>query len=152
MRLLVDTFIPGHPRTKGSLEHRGSGQLTESVAGSTSWRRLMAQGLRQAWGPRIALDVAVRVSGTFYLPCARGMDSLIAARSGDVDKLTRNLLDAIAVDETGKQLGAGIIVNDSQVVGIVIEKTMASDSSGPHGRGNGVRPQGVHVQIWQVPA
>jgi Holliday junction resolvase RusA-like endonuclease len=146
MRQLLDVFVPGHPRTKGSLDFKGAGRVVENVAGSTTWRKLMAQAVGQAWRTpdgktRDARPGPIRVSATFYLPCARGPRSLIAARSGDVDKLTRNLLDALAVDETGKGLGAGVFANDAQVVGIVVDKRQARDAE----------PQGVRILVWEEP-
>lgn len=161
MHKVLDAFVAGRPRTKGSLDAqqrrggRGGTRMVENVAGSVTWRIMMAAVFAKAWRtpdgvPREPLEgVAIRVAATFYLPCPRP-ESLYAARSGDVDKLTRNLLDALAVDETGMGKGAGVIANDAQVVGIVIEKAYAADASGPHGHGKGLRPQGVHVQVWMV--
>lgn len=173
----LEVFVPGHPKTKGSLDVmtdvipqvkqaiaalvaglvpkalailRGivSGgtktYVKENVAGSKQWRQLMAYRLRQAWNggegdaigrgyePREPLAGPVRVSAMFYLPCARGERSLIAQGSGDVDKLARNLLDALA--------DAGVIRNDAQVTGIICDKEQA----------HALAPQGVKVTVWRM--
>lgn len=144
MRQVLDVFVPGHPKTKGSLDHIGQGKMRENVQGSKAWRQLMAYRLRQAWNaenevagwpdrvPREPLAGAVRVSAMFYLPCARGQRSLIARGSGDVDKLVRNLLDALT--------DSGVIKDDAQVTGIICDKAEA----------HALAPQGVKVTVWQM--
>lgn len=154
MRQLLDEFVPGSPKTKGSLDFKGGGRVVENVAGSKRWRMLMADRLRRAWngsgGDPIArgsypretrTGVKIRVTATFYLPCARGARSLIAKGSGDIDKLARNLLDALT--------DSGIIGDDAQVVAILCEKREAA-AERTAGR-PGVMPQGVHVQVWEEP-
>src|SRR5678816_4624759 len=66
-------FIPGAPKSKGSLEHRGNGKMRESVIGSMTWKRIMAGMLREAWrakypGQRILGPC--RVDTTHFLPVA----------------------------------------------------------------------------------
>lgn len=148
MHLLVDTFVPGRAKTKGSLRHRGGGRMEEAVIGSKDWRRMMCERMKSNWrtgegGVRDAVSGGVAVSATFSLPCARGSASLITQGSGDIDKLLRNLLDAMQ--------DAGVIVNDAQVVRVISEKRIAVDTSGPHGHAApGSMPQGVHIQVWSV--
>lgn len=152
---LIDVFVPGSPKTKGSMAHRGGGQMVESVKGSKTWRLLMAHALRQRWNagegdsvargyePREPRVGQIRVSATFFLPCARGSRSLITKGSGDVDKLARNLLDALT--------DSGVIVDDAQVVGLIVDKREASDASGSHGHGRALEPQGVRIVVWEGP-
>lgn len=93
MPLLVMAWVPGQPKTKGSMVVRNAkaGTMKEAVAGSTRWRQLMARAfadgrqLAEAWaGP-------AGVTAYFYLP----RDDITTARAGDIDKLTRNVLDAL---------------------------------------------------------
>lgn len=152
---LLEVFIPGNPKTKGSLDFRGAGRVVENVRGSKAWRMLMAYSLRQQWNgdtsraQGVAYELrepesgAVRVSATFHLPCARGARSLITKGSGDVDKLARNLLDALT--------DAGVINDDAQVTGIVIDKVEAARPGDRRDDRRDARPPGVHVTVWQVP-
>jgi Holliday junction resolvase RusA-like endonuclease len=164
MRALLDEFIPGAPKTKGSvtamtdvipqvraaisaLTAGSHGQalkilhaivsggtkthVRQSVTGSTKWARIMERMLASAWAGRPRREgVPIRVSLTYYLPVTQ--ERLIEQGSGDVDKLERNVLDAITK--------AGVWKDDAQVVGVVHEKRCA-----------GVIPQGVRIQIWEEP-
>ena len=120
-------WVPGRPRTKGSLRpvHVMLGRglckvsLTEDGEFATPWKNTMIAGIRAAcvcarWpGP-------VRVDTTFIFEklCAPDLDALLwpwptrekgAYAHGDEDKLRRNALDALTQ--------SGLIKDDSQVVG-----------------------------------
>jgi Holliday junction resolvase RusA-like endonuclease len=130
-------FIPGAPKSKGSLEHRGNGQMRESVIGSTTWKRIMAGMLREAWqakypGQRILGPC--RVDTTHFLPVA-SLNALVIERARgnyDRDKLERNVNDAITE--------AGIWKDDAQNVCGHGQKSMADSRW----------PQGVHVFIQEI--
>lgn len=123
MPLLVMAWVPGAPKTKGSLAVRNgrTGALRESVAGSTRWRQLMAErfvAMRQQPEPWAG---PAGVTAYFYLP--RGDPA--TTRAGDIDKLTRNVLDALE--------DAKIWADDVQCVTLDIRKfgLAASPQGGP---------------------
>lgn len=143
--ILVSTFVAGLPRTKGSLAKRPNGTLYDSVVDSGKWRALMAGALRDAhelqyvrtFGPTSdgppPYPGAVEVGATFHLP----VDPL-AYGAGDLDKLTRNLLDALGTHSRNPRYNGGVIVDDNQVTGLHVCKV------GPASR------PGVDVQIRVV--
>lgn len=55
-KIIAEVWVPGVPRTKGSMEHIGGGQMRESVQESSRWRALMAE--------RIRADVRRRAAAT----------------------------------------------------------------------------------------
>lgn len=116
---VLNFWVPGPPKTKGSLTARaprchccdackgyvGQPQLRDSV-GSGRWRKLVAyqaeqakRGVGMAWplGGPVAVDL------TFGL-----LGDPIATGAGDLDKLYRNVLDALT--------DAGVYEDDVQVV------------------------------------
>lgn len=120
--ILVQTFVAGLPRTKGSLAKRPNGTLYDSVVDSGKWRALMAGALRDAYevawvranGPTSdgppPYAGAVSVAASFRLPV-----DPIAHGAGDLDKLTRNLLDALGTRSRNKKYNGKVIVDDNQV-------------------------------------
>ncbi len=114
MKMVLQVSVPGHPKTKGSLTPINSGRLTGRVVlrdtpASKRWRQLVAyavsgamRGVTQAW----PLEGPVRVTVVYRLAVTE--ERLIEQGSGDVDKLDRNLLDALQ--------DAGLYRNDAQVV------------------------------------
>lgn len=132
------TFIPGRARTKGSLIMLPNGSVREGVEGSSSWRKIMA-GRFSEWrrsGGVPTLRCAVVLRTVFFLPRKAKSEltrSYPTARgTGDLDKLIRNLGDAL--DD------AGVLVDDSQIVCHVSTKEYES-------RG---RPPGVQVGISPI--
>ena len=161
MRLLLDVFVPGAPKTKGSVEAIGTFMpkvkraiaalkrgdvatalrelngidgrtyVKQSVGGSVEWAKLMEYMVERAWnkeGEREPYIGAVRTALTYWLPVADEA-ALIRKGSGDIDKLERNVLDALTK--------AGVYIDDAQVTGCAHEKRVA-----------GV--QGVTIQVWGV--
>jgi len=142
--LLLDVFVPGAPKTKGSMDFQPTGALcrccsrckgrlpggraVQNVKGSTEWAQLVAYAARADIGRRGGAAVAgeVTVALIFGLPVA----SAIATRAGDLDKLERNILDAL---KTG-----GAYADDVQVVRLLSDKFAV----GPLGR------KGVHIRVW----
>lgn len=121
--VLLWAVVPGAPKTKGSLEPRTRPceccrackgviftGMRESVKGSKLWRQLMARrfGELRKFAEPYSGEVTVVIVA--YLPVA----NVIATRSGDVDKLERNVLDALT--------DAAIYVDDVQVVKATVEK------------------------------
>lgn len=128
--ILVDTFVAGRPKTKGSMRVRNRQTLAmeEGVGGSSTWRALMASAVRDDYQRRIPpwcvgerrdpTAGPVLVVATFCLP----VDPL-RVNAGDLDKLTRNLLDAIASDARNPRYRGGVILNDNQVAELRVRKT-----------------------------
>jgi hypothetical protein len=136
--IIVDVFVPGTPKTKGSLDITRRGYVTENVAGSVRWRCLVAERVR-AWRTAQRFDVPssgpVRVDLTCWLPVPAwvgddDMTTYLAAtwvNSGDVDKLARNVLDALSVapvsaSTTDRKKYAGAYVDDRLVQTLVVRK------------------------------
>ena len=129
---MLEFWVPGHPKTKGSLRVLNSGRLSgravlQDTPASKRWRALVAyaagQAMRsvtQAW----PLDGPVRVDVEYWLP-VKDEVALIAQGAGDKDKLDRNIYDALQ--------DAGVFANDSQVVDGQSTKYVA------RGRGPGAR-------------
>jgi Holliday junction resolvase RusA-like endonuclease len=136
---MMELWVPGRPKTKGSLNFTpgprcrccsacrgnlpGQGRVTENVVGSKDWRAMMAYQVRQyveanpgPWPLRGRVGVAAR----YALPVA----DATATRSGDLDKLARNTLDALT--------DAGAYGDDVQVTRLLLEK-VPEGASGEHG-------------------
>lgn len=130
MTQLLGVFVPGHPRSKGSLRCQGGrpGQhrLVEQVALSKPWReemqRAIVREVRTVLKPGVKHaphEGPVRCVLTFFFEqpatgVSKDLPFPVAANYGDLDKLTRNVLDALQ--------GSGLIKNDSQVTSILCVK------------------------------
>lgn len=153
-RVLAWAWVPGHPRTKGSLDPRKGGGLTDSAA-SKRWRAQLVSAVRAArsaapralktsqgpiaiealcFEPLSAAERAITYEDNGWLPVATAPNQ----SNGDLDKLLRNLLDALAVDlvSNDQRKGADVFTNDAQVVEIHTHKLIEID---PHGAGILVR-------------
>jgi Holliday junction resolvase RusA-like endonuclease len=124
---VLDFWVPGAPKTKGSLTPRaprchccdrcrgyvGQPQLRDSV-GSKRWRQLVAYSAERAYqavaGPPDGwawpLTGPIELELIYYLPVDAA--KLTGQGSGDLDKLERNIFDALQ--------DAGVYENDAQVV------------------------------------
>lgn len=129
-------FIPGVPKPQGSKTsgvNRQTGKtfMREDNKGTKPWRKRMIQGLQDERGrPLHRFDSAVWVSLRFVFlrPKSHAPSSLPTSKMlGDVDKLTRNVLDALTQ--------AGVITDDKYVIKLRdVEKVY-----GPN--------PGVHIRI-----
>lgn len=142
--ILTECWIPGLPKTKGSLNFIGDRYVEESVKGSARWRVLVAEAVRRdrraragngrtvepAYGP-----IAVRA--LFWLPVEP-----IKPRAGDIDKLARNVLDALADDAKVASKNGGAYVNDNQVCDLRAVKLLADDQHSP----------GLLLTVWSLGA
>lgn len=117
---MIHAWIPGHPRTKGSLD-----AFHQDTPQSKRWRSLMAYSLRP-WARQLPAGTAVAVRATFWLPTG----DVTTPNCGDLDKLLRNLLDAGTDAETYD--------DDVQVVRTFVDKVACAQGEGP----------GVLVTIW----
>lgn len=158
--ILVDVFVPGAAKTKGSMALRNghTGAMKESVAGSSAWRALMAAQVRDDLARRRCdgppgmcnhgahllcgrvepYDGPVTVRVEAYLsPGVRMPRSWpeyrapIWLRAGDLDKLVRNVLDALGSTSKNPKYNGGAIVDDNLVCRIVAEKYVASETAPP---------------------
>lgn len=114
--MIWQTFIPGVPKPQGSksagVGRSGKAFLREDNKGTKPWRKRMVEQLQGDDGkPLIVFDSAVwvRLRFVFVRPKSHPLMSLpTSKRLGDVDKLTRNVLDALTQ--------AGVIADDKFVV------------------------------------
>jgi hypothetical protein len=124
--IITELFIPGRPITKGSLTVVNG--VPKDTPQSKAWRRIMAGAVRddlrrRQGGERPAAPAhpgPVHVDATWWLP----VDPL-AHGAGDLDKLLRNLLDALSAPgprTTDRSLCASAIVDDNQVVSLATWK------------------------------
>lgn len=130
--ILTEVWVPGHPRTKGSLSAKGS--YVSDTPASKRWRALMAETVRQDVTLRGAHPDVYPYAGPVAVWCVAWLQrpgSAVSAEpaiwhnAGDVDKLARNVLDAIAADAKSSIMNGGVIMNDNQVIRLSIEKFAA---------------------------
>lgn len=132
--MTFELFIPGVPAPQGSKELARSGSKTwmrETNERTKPWRKVLVRALQDERGrPRARFESAVWVELRFVFarPKSHRPDSLPTSKAlGDVDKLTRAVLDGLTQ--------AGIIADDSNVLSLRnVEKVY-----GPN--------PGVHVRI-----
>jgi len=135
----LDLWVPGVPRTKGSLRivNKGRAVLSESVAGSKRWRQLVAYSVRGQMGSDWPVAGPVGVGLSFYLPV-----DPYASRAGDIDKLVRNVLDALSDCTPGCaeecKDHAGFYRDDVQVGHVITVKDGPADNPG------------VHIRTWTL--
>lgn len=134
MALVCEFTVSGDPKTKGSLRPIGRGKFVEQVDPLKIWRTRVGLAARKAtaeceiWEP---IDYPVAVDLLFKLekPARSRFD--IPATAGDIDKLQRNVFDAL---QDGK-----LLRNDARVVKVSAEKVYAV----------GGEPPGVTVSVWR---
>lgn len=131
--ILAEVWVPGRPRPKGSLRCRGgaSHSMEEDNPESKPWRIKMAGALRADRDRRTherslgltwhgAVDVSVFA---FFEPAGVAASSLGAplrpADGGDVDKIVRNVLDAL---QDGNDASPKVLADDSLVIGLYAEE------------------------------
>ncbi len=121
--IVLAVHVPGRPRTKGSMRIVNSRTkvLEESVAGSVRWRQLVAYQVERERRSGWPYSGPVGVELSFGLPV-----DPIEVQAGDIDKLTRNILDALSYcsDRCSRPCRnhAGVYVDDVQVCSLVVTK------------------------------
>lgn len=122
MATLLHLHVQGLPKTKGSLDPLGRGQVRQSVAGSGRWatmvRRAVETERARSGVPTAEAGRAVSVHLVYWLP----VDDVTTPNCGDVDKLERNILDALTK--------AGVYADDVQVARVCHEKWPARPDRG----------------------
>lgn len=122
--------VLGRPRPKGSMRHVGNGRMIEQVKGSGDWRtdcivaaREQLAADRKHGGPKhrecypLTGRVRIRVTFTFTKPKSAPKTTEtwpITRTSGDIDKLARNVLDAL--------VDAGVLTDDSLCTDLDVRK------------------------------
>jgi len=145
-RVLAECWIPGRPRTKGSLNDHGNGGMSDSPD-SKRWRAHMVASVRDAASTEQgALSTRpIRIEALCFMPATAAEEleddgvTAYAATStkrtsgnGDLDKLARNLLDALARDlHDDARKGADLFTDDTRVIDMPIRKVLASSVFGP---------------------
>lgn len=124
---MITFWVPGHPKTKGSMTaQHGGRRLVQSVEGSERWAALVTQSAR---GRGRVESGPVSVNLAFWLP----VPDVAAGRPGDIDKLARNVLDALTK--------AGTYGDDVQVVQLLAVKYPAGEGA----------PMGCLVSVDPIP-
>lgn len=145
VRTVLTAWVPGLPKTKGSLDHLGGGRVRENVVGSSAWRVMMVERFiaATAWHttrPIIPAGVRVSVWVAFWLPVEPA-----SVGSGDIDKLLRNVFDALSAHTKrcapSCRKHAGIYADDVQVVDVFMRKWRATE-----------RGPGVDVSVSSIGA
>lgn len=153
MTVLVQTKVGGRPRTKGSLRvtcrrNRAHDlRYEEDITESKPWRAKMARALREAQlaqhGKLLSWPGPVEVRLVFFFPREQSVaggnwpthDTVwpTAITLGDVDKLTRNALDAMLTPSKreGMELCSGLLADDSQVVLLTVGKFWVAEDFEP---------------------
>lgn len=126
--VLAELWVPGRARSKGSMVCQGgrSHHMVEQVKESKPWRikvcnyvvryvREMPAAKEGVW----PYEGAVELEAMFYFnrPDGEELPYPTVAWLGDLDKLVRNINDAVQL-----KTGAGLISDDRNVVRIVAEK------------------------------
>ena len=146
MTPILDIFVPGTPRPKGSMRHVGKGRMVEQLASSPDWRHAVAQatfdalavakdsgGVGLPVGFPHAGPVEVRIGLIFPRPKSSKNGARPSTRTtGDIDKHARNILDALQ--------DGGLIKDDAQVIGLAVTKYYTSAGSTP----------GAQITTWLV--
>lgn len=126
--ILLSTFVPGRPRSKGSLKHwcmkdrRHTVRVEEQVADSAKWKRTVAAHVQRealkAYGRHLQYAGPVVLRTVFYFDRAREDRPEeaypVAMGIGDLDKLLRNVGDAL--------VSSGLIKDDQYIVRVEVDK------------------------------
>jgi hypothetical protein len=133
--LIASSFIAGSAKTKGSLNGY-NGNMVEAVAGSKTWLLQVRDALQadsRRRGHTRPVRGHVRLVGVFYLPVL----DVTAAYCGDLDKLLRNVGDALQSRKLSGLSqpieGWNVIHDDVQISGIRSMKVSAPATSTPPG-------------------
>lgn len=154
--VLLAAKIGGRPRTKGSMkpmctrDAKHTVHLKEQVTDSPKWRRMVARGLREAQieqhGRLLKHGGPVEVRLVFFMPREESVSGgpipshdtewPIAITVGDIDKLTRNVLDAMLTPAAGTSRGelpkyGALLADDSQVVLLSVGKFWVPEGCDP---------------------
>lgn len=134
---LVEFRTVGVPKPKGSLDVVTASHVREAVKGSKDWRKMMVRAARAAHDRPGPWSGPVTVAALFRMPTPDVIRN--GAGAADLDKLVRNLLDALGSCGRGCDLDAEgncpvharIYVDDVQVIRLVVDKVACSGGVDP---------------------
>lgn len=124
-RRVLDVRVEGKPRPKGSLKvsnHNGRVWLREQVDPDGVWRTQVAQAVKTAAKEAnlpTPVDTPVSLAVVFWFtrPGRPEFDFPAGRMYGDIEKLIRNVGDALQPAPANKPLqGAGLITDDARIV------------------------------------
>lgn len=131
---MLDVYVPGAPIPQGSLAQGRNGQLYWSNSKTLRpWRKAMTD-IVKAFMPRdlgAGYDDGVRVDLKFYHKRPVSVTRKHKITAGDLDKLTRAVLDSLTDSK--------IITDDSRVVEIRCSKEYAD-----------AHAEGVIIQVYKL--
>lgn len=172
--VLLSAKIGGRPRTKGSLkpictrDAKHTVHLKEQVTESPAWRRKVARGLREAQleqhGRLLKHEGPVEVRLVFFMPREQAVNGgpipthatewPTAITVGDIDKLTRNVLDAMLTPPAKCGRGdlpkyGALLADDSQVVLLSVGKFWVAEVDEPGVDILVLKVDGRPVKVWR---
>lgn len=152
----LQVIVPGLPVTKGSLKcvgRNGSHRIVDDNPHASEWRAAIVSAIHDAALPAAEPHeaVGVEITSTLTRPRhhygARGIRPNApklptAARTGDVDKLARLVLDALA--------DAEVLVDDAQVVEVVSRKAYPLEPTAPNWLPDVRDEPGVVIRVYPM--
>lgn len=116
--------VTGTPAPQGSKRHVGGGRMIEASKRLHPWRDLVIEAAQDQADLTDRLDGPVEVKLEFRIPSPKKPLHVlpISRRAGDIDKLSRAVLDGLTI--------GGIIGDDSQVVTLKASKIYVTDYPG----------------------
>lgn len=108
--------VEGHPAPQGSKRHVGNGRMIEASKRLHPWRDLVIAKVRENAELIEQFNQPIRVSLEFRIPRPQKPkhELPISRQAGDIDKLSRAILDALTI--------GGLIMDDSLVVHLTASK------------------------------
>jgi Holliday junction resolvase RusA-like endonuclease len=150
----VVVTVYGDPVPKGSLKcvgRNGQHRIVEDNPRTRSWRRAVAETVADLATARPHEAVGVEITATLPRPAhhygASGIKPTAPiyptnARTGDVDKLARLILDALT--------DAALLADDAQVVEVTCRKSFAQPEASPY-LPDVLTDPGVVLRIYPLP-
>lgn len=116
----IDLTVEGIPVPQGSFRHVGNGRIISANPKLNTWRDTIATQIATQTHHRL-IDAPIRLQLVFTLPRPKSVSRpLPTARVGDLDKLTRAVMDAISLERYCQ-----IIKDDSLVIDLHAAKRYA---------------------------
>ena len=116
--------VTGTPAPQGSKRHVGGGRMIEASKRLHPWRDLVIDAAKEQAELTDQLQGPIEVKLEFRIPSPKKPLHVlpISRRAGDIDKLSRAILDALTISQ--------LIEDDSQVVKLKASKIYVTDYPG----------------------